>query len=202
MGIRLEHPTVSGMLPVSRVTAHSRIENAPGSLTIGGYDASRSMPDGVPFNFSSQLERQLTVAIQGISVSNSLAQSQVLTSAIFALVDSTVPHLWLPVSVCYAFEHAFGIEFDPITDLYLVNNTQHEALLKQNAELTISLAANTDGGSVINITLPYASLDLEVGPPLVQTPSRYFPLRRAKDETQFTLGRVLLQEAYVILHSS
>lgn len=180
-------------------TAGAFYNNAPGSLTIGGYDASRSMPNGVSFNFSSQLERQLTVAIQGISVSNSLAGSQVLTSAIFALVDSTVPHLWLPVSVCYAFEQAFGIEFDPITNLYLVNDTQHEALLKQNAELTISLAANTDGGPIVNITLPYASLDLEIGPPLVKSQSRYFPLRRAKDETQFTLGRVLLQEAFIIV---
>ncbi|KAL9027798.1 MAG: hypothetical protein Q9196_003731 [Gyalolechia fulgens] len=157
------------------------------------------MPDGVPFNFSSQLERQLTVAIQGISVSNSMAESQLLTSAIFALVDSTVPHLWLPLSVCYAFEHAFGIEFDPVTSLYLVNDTQHEALMKQNAELSITLAPNTDGGSVIEIKLPYASLDLETGPPLVKSQSRYFPLRRAKDETQFTLGRVLLQESFIVV---
>ncbi|KAI4177424.1 MAG: hypothetical protein LQ343_000405 [Gyalolechia ehrenbergii] len=168
-------------------------------LTLGGYDASRSMPNGVSFNFSSQLERQLTVAIQGMSVSNSMAESQVLTSAIYALVDSTVPHLWLPLSVCYAFEHAFGIEFDPITSLYLVNETQHQALMKQNAELTISLAVNTDGGSVIDIKLPYASLDLEATPPLVKSQSRYFPLRRAKDETQFTLGRVLLQEAFIFV---
>lgn len=201
MVIPLERPTVNGKLSVSMIMADSHIENAPGSLTLGGYDASRSMPNGVSFNFSSQLERQLTVAIQGMSVSNSMAESQVLTSAIYALVDSTVPHLWLPLSVCYAFEHAFGIEFDPITSLYLVNETQHQALMKQNAELTISLAVNTDGGSVIDIKLPYASLDLEATPPLVKSQSRYFPLRRAKDETQFTLGRVLLQEAYVILHN-
>ncbi|KAL8939623.1 MAG: hypothetical protein Q9216_003265 [Gyalolechia sp. 2 TL-2023] len=185
----------SSSLP-SLMTSLKEQESAPGSLIIGGYDASRSMPDGLPIPLSSQLDRQLTVAVRGISVSNSMAESELLTSAIYALVDTTVPHLWLPESVCFAFEHAFGIEFDPITGLYLVNDTQHEAMTEQNAELTISLAAKADGGSVIDIKLPYASFDLETGPPLVKSQSRYFPLRRAKDESQFTLGRVLLQELH------
>lgn len=171
------------------------IENAPGSLTIGGFDESRLTPNNLSFAFSSQLQRQLTVAVQGIYVTNSHAESQMLTQGMFALVDSTVPHLWLPVSVCQAFEDAFGIEFDPITALYLVNDTQHDAMIKQNAQVTFSLATSLNGGSVINITLPYASLDLEASPPLVKTRSRYFPLRRAKDETQYTIGRVFLQEA-------
>lgn len=118
-----------------------------------------------------------------------------LTQGIFALVDSTVPHLWLPVSVCQAFEDAFGLEFDPITTLYLVNDTQHEAMLKQNAQVSFSFGTSLNGGSVVKITLPYSSFDLEADTPLVKARTRYFPLRRAKDETQHTLGRVLLQEA-------
>ena len=186
---------MSVLLAVNMFMTNSRVENAPGSLTLGGYDASRLTPNDVSFSFSSQIERQLTVAIQGISVTNSMAESQLLTQGIFALVDSTIPHLWLPVSVCQAFEDAFGIEFDPITALYLVNNTQHDALIEQNAEVTLSLATSLNGGSIINITLPYASFDLVAYPPLVKSQTRYFPLRRAKDETQYTLGRVLLQEA-------
>lgn len=187
-------------LPKSITIANFHAENAPGSLTLGGYDASRLTPNDVSFSFSSQLQRQLTVAIQGISVTNSMAESQLLTQGISALVDSTVSHLWLPLSVCQGFEDAFGIVFDPITALYLINDTQHDALLKQNAQITLSLATSLNGGSVINITLPYASFDLEADPPLVKSRRRYFPIRRAKDETQYTLGRVLLQEACVILH--
>ncbi|KAL9047989.1 MAG: hypothetical protein Q9206_006320, partial [Seirophora lacunosa] len=180
-------------------TAGAFYKSAPGSLTIGGYDASRFKPSDVSFSFSSQLQRQLTVAIQGISVTNSNAESELLTQAIYALVDSTVPHLWLPLSVCQAFEHAFGIEWDPITTLYLVNDTQHEAMIKQDAEVTLSLATSLNGGSVIDITLPYASFDLEANKPLVKQKTRYFPLRRAKDETQYTVGRVFLQEAYIVV---
>ncbi|KAI4090785.1 MAG: hypothetical protein LQ344_004565 [Seirophora lacunosa] len=183
----------------SLMTSLKTQESAPGSLTIGGYDASRFKPSDVSFSFSSQLQRQLTVAIQGISVTNSNAESELLTQAIYALVDSTVPHLWLPLSVCQAFEHAFGIEWDPITTLYLVNDTQHEAMIKQDAEVTLSLATSLNGGSVIDITLPYASFDLEANKPLVKQKTRYFPLRRAKDETQYTVGRVFLQEAYIVV---
>ncbi|KAL9599795.1 MAG: hypothetical protein Q9219_003581 [cf. Caloplaca sp. 3 TL-2023] len=179
------------------VMANLRIGDAPGSLTLGGYDASRRTEDEASFSFDSQVQRQLVVAIQGISVTNSLAESQLVTQGIFALVDSTVPHLWLPEYICKSFEDAFGIQFNPITTLYLVNETQHEALLKQNAEVTFSLATSLNGGSVINITLPYASFDLEADTPLVRSRTRYFPLRRATNEGQYTLGRVLLQEAFI-----
>lgn len=195
MATPLAHPTVGASLRLSMQVTNWPIESAPGSLTIGGYDASRFKPNDVSFSFSSQLQRQLTVAIQGISVTNSNAESELLTQAIYALVDSTVPHLWLPLAVCQAFEHAFGIEWDPITTLYLVNDTQHEAMIKQDAEVTLSLATSLNGGSVIDITLPYASFDLEANKPLVKQKTRYFPLRRAKDETQHTIGRVFLQEA-------
>ncbi|KAI4195603.1 MAG: hypothetical protein LQ346_003381 [Caloplaca aetnensis] len=180
-------------------TAGAFYNNAPGSLTIGGYDKSRLVPNDVSFAFGSQLQRQLTVAIQGITVTASGVESQMLTQGIFALVDSTVPHLWLPVSVCQAFEDAFGLEFDPITTLYLVNDTQHEAMLKQNAQVSFSFGTSLNGGSVVKITLPYSSFDLEADTPLVKARTRYFPLRRAKDETQHTLGRVLLQEAFIIV---
>lgn len=133
--------------------------------------------------------------IQAISVTNSNGPEQLLTQGISALVDSTVPHLWLPTAACQAFEDAFGIEFDPITNLYLVNDDQHDAMVKQNAEVTIQLGTSLNGGDTVSIKLPYASFDLETGPPFVKSQRKYFPLHRAKDETQTTLGRAFLQEA-------
>ncbi|KAL8699736.1 MAG: hypothetical protein Q9201_005835 [Fulgogasparrea decipioides] len=181
-------------------TAGASYKNAPGSLTIGGYDETRLSPNDVSFAFGSQSARQLTVAIQGISVTNSNAEPQLLPQGLYALVDSTVPHIWLPEPACESFERAFGIVFDPITNLYLVNDTQHDAMVKQNAEVTFQLGTSLNGGSFVNITLPYASFDLvATGPPLVKSQKRYFPLRRARDETQYTLGRTFLQEAFIIV---
>ncbi|KAI4238321.1 MAG: hypothetical protein LQ352_007886 [Teloschistes flavicans] len=139
------------------------------------------------------------IAIQAISVTNSLAESQLLSTGIYTLVDSTVPHIWLPIAACQAFEDAFGITFDPITNYYLVNDTQHDAMVKQDAEVTFQLGTSLNGGSVINITLPYASFDMNIGPPVTKTQKRYFPLRRAKDDSQNTLGRTFLQEAFLVV---
>ena len=177
------------------ISTKTAVDNAPGSLTIGGYDTSRLKPNDVSFGFSSQTARQLLVSVQAISVTNSKGPEQLLTGGISALIDSTVPHIWLPTAACRAFEDAFGIEYDPISNLYLVNDDQHDAMVKQNAEVTIKLGTSLNGGSTVSITLPYASFDLETGPPFAKSQSKYFPLRRAKDETQYTLGRTFLQEA-------
>ncbi|KAL8757021.1 MAG: hypothetical protein Q9199_002531 [Rusavskia elegans] len=70
-------------------------------------------------------------------------------------------------------------------------------MVKQNAEVTIQLGTSLNGGDTVSIKLPYASFDLETGPPFVKSQRKYFPLRRAKDETQTTLGRAFLQEAFI-----
>ena len=112
------------------------------------------------------------------------------------LVDSTVPYLWLPESTCEAFQQAFGLTWDPIHNLYTVNDTSHKANLKSNASITFELSNSLTGGSPsVNITLPYASFDLVATAPLVSSQTRYFPLQRGNDDTQYTLGRTFLQES-------
>jgi hypothetical protein len=59
---------------------------------------------------------------------------------------------------------------------------------------------------MINITLPYTAFDLQLTYPAIpdtnfadaNSTMYYFPLRQAMDETQYTIGRVFLQEAYLI----
>lgn len=111
-----------------------------------------------------------------------------------ALIDSTVPYLWLPQDACQLFETAFGISWDPLRNLYLVNDTLHDALVKENPSVVFTLANSLNGPSV-NITLPYASFDLVANYPLVKNQSRYFPLQRAADDNSYTLGRTFLQES-------
>lgn len=119
-----------------------------------------------------------------------------LSQGINALVDSTVPYLWLPESTCEAFEQAFGLTLDPIHNLYTVNDSSHDANVKQNASIIFQLSNSlTGGGPSINITLPYASFDLVATAPLVSSQTRYFPLQRGNDDTQYTLGRTFLQES-------
>lgn len=168
----------------------------PGSLTLGGYDQSKFTPNGVSFQFAPDISRDLVVGLQSITFSdNQNTNKPLLSDGILAFVDATVPHIWLPQDACTLFEKAFNLEYNSTVDRYLVNDTLHDQLRQQNASVSFTLGVDISGGASLAITLPYAAFDLEVDPPIVNTSSKYFPLRRADNETQYTLGRTFLQES-------
>ncbi|KAF2231180.1 acid protease [Viridothelium virens] len=166
-----------------------------GSLTLGGYDTTRFSANDLTIPFGPDSSRDLLVAIQTIRTSNT--QAQLLPKPEFFWIDSTVSQIWLPADACTAFETAFGISWDDESSLYLVNDTLHDQLVSQNPNVTFRLGSELDGGTTVDITFPYSAFDLNVSLPLVNGSSRYFPLKRAANETQYVLGRAFLQEAYV-----
>ena len=143
---------------------------------------------------ADDLTRDLVVGLQSIGYSGSTSTT-LLSDAIDIFIDSTDPNLWLPKEVCDAFEEAFDLELDSDSGLYLVNETHRNNLLDTDAEVTFRLSDDKSGGNTVSITLPYAAFDLKAQNPLVQNESYYFPLKRAENSTQYTLGRVFLQEA-------
>jgi hypothetical protein len=166
-----------------------------GSLTLGGYDASRFTENSLNFSMGVDISRDLLVAVQTITTGS----TSLLSAPIFALIDSLVPHIWLPLSACQAFERAFGLTWNETAQLYLVNDTLHTALTKSNPTVRFTIAPDATGGDSVAIDMPYGSFDLVASPPLVDSgTSRFFPLRRADNDTQYTLGRAFLQNAYVI----
>lgn len=179
--------------------AKYRLKEVPGSLTLGGYDASRFTSNNMTFSFSSDDSKPLTLELQSITVTHTLASvGSLLQTGILASIDSTVPELWLPRSSCDVFEREFGLEYDAYTDRYLVNETIHQNLISTNPILSFQLGNTADNigtGQGIEISLPYAAFDLQAAYPLYNTTTNYFPIRRAENETQYTLGRVFLQEA-------
>jgi len=163
---------------------------------LGGYDASRFTPNNVDFQFASDISRDLVVGLQSITFSDSKTTDQhLLSEGILTFIDATVPHIWLPQDACTLFEDAFGITYNNTVDRYLVNDTVHKQLQSQNASVSFVLGNDVNGGATVNITLPYAAFDLQVGTPIVNSTQNYFPLRRAANDTQYTLGRTFLQEA-------
>jgi len=179
-----------------------RLKQVLGSLTLGGYDSLRFTPNNLSIPFATDSARQLMVGIQSINSKNQNGTgATLLSNGIMSNVDTTVPQIWLPTQACQAFEKAFGLTFDETSELYLVNSALHNQLLDQNASITFVLGATATGGQTTNIILPYASFDLLVKPPTagVANSTRYFPLRRAANDSQYTLGRTFLQEAYLIV---
>ena len=124
-----------------------------------------------------------------------------LSLGVFALVESTATQIWLPGSVCDTFADAFGLTYDNDTGFYLVNDTMHNRLQELQPTLTFTLGDSLTDQNRVEITLPYAALDLQVKYPYYLNPRHYFPIRRGANETQYTLGRTFLQEAYVVANN-
>jgi len=176
--------------------AKYRLKQVYGQLIFSGYDTSRFEQNDATFTMADDLTRDLVVSLQSISYSGS-SSATLLSKSIDIFIDSTDPNLWLPSDACDAFEKAFGLKLDEASGLYLVNDTQRNANLDSDAEVTFRLSDVKEGGETVSITFPYAAFDLTAEAPLVPETSHYFPLKRANDSTQYTLGRVFLQEAYL-----
>ncbi|KAL6707301.1 hypothetical protein ACN47E_004289 [Coniothyrium glycines] len=181
--------------------ARYRDQTVLGSLTLGGYDASRIIRNDLTFIFAPDNERDLVVGMVGLTANTTTSSNIDLLrrSDATLFIDSTVAELWLPVEICKAFEDAFGLRHDSATDLYLVDDALHEKLLILNPSVTFTLGQKYSTDATMQITLPYDAFDLEASPPYrgLNQSTRYFPIRRGNDSSQWILGRTFLQEAYL-----
>ena len=173
--------------------AFYRQPTAFGSLTLGGYDTTRFVQNNVTFSFGPDTNRDLLVPIQSIASGT----ESLLSTVIYAYIDSLVPHIWLPLSVCQAFEQAFSLTYNETAEIYFVNNTLHDKLISENPNVTFTLGP-ASGGATVDIVMQYGSFDLLAEYPIVNNATRYYPLKRAQNDSQYTLGRTFLQDAYVI----
>ncbi|KAK6001440.1 hypothetical protein QM012_002771 [Aureobasidium pullulans] len=178
-----------------------RFSGVEGSLTLGGYDQSRFEVNNIEFDFASDPGKDTIVAIQSITTQavNSSSSVELLPAPIYASIDSTVSQIWLPLDACQAFEREFGLTYDSTYNLYIVNSSLHTSLLARNASVNFTIGTTASGLQTTTITLPYAAFDMTAQSPYqgLADRSNYFPLRRAANSSQYTLGRTFMQEAYI-----
>ncbi|KAL8918402.1 MAG: hypothetical protein Q9208_007372 [Pyrenodesmia sp. 3 TL-2023] len=178
--------------------AHYQSKGSFGSLTFGGSDISKYVPSNVSFTLAPDVARDLVVGIQSITTTYANGSvSSLLPSPTLAFIDSTVPYLYLPEDACKAFEAEFGLVYNKKNNIYFVDDALHQVLSNLKPQFTFRLGNDKLSKPTVEITLPYASFDLVMKPPLQPNNTSYFPLRRGADN-QITLGRTFLQEAYVI----
>lgn len=181
--------------------AYYRLKSVFGSLIFGGYDASRFTPNDVIFTMTGDNLKDIVVTIQSITSTTSSGNTTLMSTPEFAFIDSAVPELWLPATVCQEFEKAFGLTLDSASGLYLLNASAHANLLQLNPNITITLANQKSGGPTVDLVLPYSAFDLNVTSPVLHnSTSYYFPLKPTPDDALNTLGRTFLQEVYVTAH--
>jgi hypothetical protein len=181
-------------------TAGANYKNPPvlGSLTLGGYDSTRFKPSNVSFSFGADFSRDLLVRLRSITY-DTFGSPPLLASGIDIFLDSMVTQMWLPVEVCQQFEQAFNLTWNATAALYTLDKSTHSALLAKNPSFTFTIANGSNSeDSTVDIVFSYAAFDLNISQPYVDTEQRYFPLKQAQNSSQYVLGRVFLQEAYII----
>lgn len=181
--------------------AYYRQPQALGSLTLGGYDTERFIPNNLSFALAADTTRDLIAGLQRIST-RSIDQvdqdTELMGNGIYILLNSFVPDLWLPVEVCRAFEHAFGLTYNQTAEMYFVNDTLHKNLLSRDPNITFTFGLEATGGETIDIVMQYRSFDLLFEDPKTGHQTRYFPLKRAQTAFTYTLGRTFFQDAYIV----
>lgn len=201
---------ISSMKNASRIpsmsygyAAGASYRGIPGSLVLGGYDADRFTSNDVNFVMGGPTNTSLGVEVSSIITLSSLSGGSMAMlpngESLVAAIDSTVAQSWFPQAVCDQFAQAFGLTYDPVTELYLVNDTIHTQLQQMNTDITFTIKSNDTSTATTNIKLPYAAFDLEVGIPFYNDSTPYFPIRVAGNDSQIVLGRSFLQEAYIFV---
>ena len=170
-----------------------------GSLVLGGFDQSRFSQKGTNITMPSNIDNSLVVGVRSITYHGSSDDSlSAGTPSFSATIDSTLPYLYLPETICKQFETKFGLKWDNNRQLYTVDSTAHDSNRKQKATVTFTVGDGTqDSKDFASITLPYDAFDLQFSQPGGNA-TNYFPIRKSQ-KGPWVLGRTFLQEAYIVV---
>ncbi|KIW94178.1 uncharacterized protein Z519_05494 [Cladophialophora bantiana CBS 173.52] len=194
-----------------------RLNGVPASLTLGGIDTNRFIPNNLTFSLSSRSAP--VVFLNSISVSsdaddgghpsNWRSYSTTLLESsdadLFA-IDSSTPFLWLPGSARDAFAKALNLTYNKTIGLYEYPDsvTSPETLSAWNLTFSFVVSSSAGAPSNLTLTLPYDAFNLQFSYPFPNGNAgkssariNYFPVRKATDSTFYTLGRAFLQEVYL-----
>ena len=135
-------------------------------------------------------------SVMSINTTQSITQQATLLSTpVLAFVDSTLPYIYLPIEVCKKFERTLGLTWNETDGMYWIDDALHQSLSSSNITFTFTIGDTIAEGPTVQIVLPYKSFDLEAKDSFDTQKLRYFPLKKAANESQYTLGRAFLQEA-------
>lgn len=193
------------------------MKGVPASLTLGGVDENRFYRNNASFQLSSDSLpvvslNAITVSADPLSTTDSKpgfsgepALLEAGDQSLFT-IDSSTAFLWLPEASCDAFSKAFGLTYNDTLQVYTygTNTSLRDKLISWNLTFTFEVADLPGSSNNVNISLPFSAFDHVLSYPFPNLESNYtgstyhyFPLRRAANNAQYTLGRVFLQEAYL-----
>lgn len=143
------------------------------------------------------LSTDLLVGLQSIAVTTENSTTTVINTGILTVLDTAVPELWLPTNVCDQIASALDLTFHNESQRYALTTGAYSALQTLDPTFRFKIGTDVRSDPAITIEIPYAAFDLEASYPIFASATKYFPLRRAANNTQYALGRVFMQEIYM-----
>jgi hypothetical protein len=114
-----------------------------------------------------------------------------------AVIDSTLPYLFLPSDMCQWFADRYNLRWEPSTGLYFVNATTAAQNLLDTKDISFTLQDALGGDGQVTISFPYDAFDAWAswtwGMNFYQP---IFPIRNQTGD-KAVLGRAFLQQAYL-----
>ena len=216
-------PLLSSLVQNGKTPSHSygytagasyRLKGVPASLILGGVDQNRFTPNDLLISLATGY--QPVVAINSITVSdgidvlpsnwntNPLPLMDESDAATFT-IDTSSPFMSLPTSVCDNFAQALNLTYNDTLQLYMFEENASPSVLDTwNLNFTFSVGDLPGSGHSVDLTVPYDAFKLQLSYPYPDldasygsAPINYFPLRRAGNNSQYTIGRAFLQETYL-----
>ncbi len=182
--------------------------NISGSLVFGGYDQSRILGEVATFdsetarivNITTQLVDRAHMELEYMSPLDTRfygLRSSHTVEPIGAVLDASVPYMYLPTAVCESMARALDLDFDPSLQLYLWKRVDAASHVNTSSHISFQFSDSRDKD--VTVRVPLALLNLTLESPLVAQPTPYFPCRPipAGDAQSVRLGRAFLQAAFV-----
>jgi hypothetical protein len=219
----------SKLLPEYKISiTNNSGDKTLGSLTLGGYDKLRFIPNNYTFDVldvpglstifapevvSINLEGAIVPLHDSTSGNNITVMSKdPLKKALFSLAMGGSPYLTLPKTSCNMIARAFNLSYDSNTSRYLISNELHQKLSNSKAALTFSFVDyQNPSDRPLTLRLEYPALHFFDGGPN-GTNQRYMPIHPSTPNAMLeknlktagisasyhALGRAFFQEVYVI----
>lgn len=148
------------------------------------------------------MQDDLVVQLDNIWISSEIMYDNstiaFLSKPVSALINSAVPHMWLPEEACSVIAKELNLTYNERINYYSMNDRTHAYLLSQNRNFTFQISNGKS--AALEISVPLRAFVLEYFPENYDMSIYYFPLRQAIDPpNQYILGRAFLQEAYMIV---
>ncbi|KAI9371700.1 hypothetical protein BJX61DRAFT_543393 [Aspergillus egyptiacus] len=178
-------------------------------LLLGGYDKNRAIGEvsAQPFSGGTFPIQLLDIGL-GVASGGSpwsfrnqtgfLAQdNSSLETGVTVQATTADPYLYLPQSSCDAIAAELPVVYQPDYGLYFWNTSdpRYSQIVTSPSYLAFTFSRNGLNNAEITINVPFALLNLTLQPPLVDTPTFYFPCM-ATDGT-YALGRAFFQAAFI-----